>query len=159
MNQRRKLVLVDVENLCGCHPRLATPATYRFVMSELREALPVTDEDLVVVGVHPGAAFEVADAMPSARVVVRAGADGADTRLLEELSDEAFLARRFREVVVASGDHLFVDAVQRLNHHDVATTVAALPGQLAGALRLVAQRVVWLRRPPATPSVVSLGAA
>jgi hypothetical protein len=59
----------------------------------------------------------------------------------------AFVQRRFGEVVVASGDHHFLEALIALNHHNVITTVASLPRQLAAATRLAAQHVVWLHLP------------
>jgi hypothetical protein len=147
---RRRLVLIDLENLVGQSPRCASACEYRHAFHALVASLNLTDEDLIVVGVNPNLAFVAGDIAPGARIVTRGGPDGAEDRLIEELRNPAFLAQRFGRVVIASGDHGFLDSVLLLNHHDVDTTVAALPDQLATSLRLAARHIVWLS-PPREP--------
>lgn len=147
MKPARKLVLVDLDNLLGCDPRRAGASSYRQAYADLVERVGIEATDLVVIGVPPHAAWEARAVAPAARIVTRSGPDGAEIRLLHELADADFVERRFTEVVVASGDHRFVDAIAILNHRDVITTVAAIPTQLSTRLRLVAQHLVWLTRP------------
>ena len=75
------------------------------------------------------------------------GANGADRRLVKELEDVRFIQRRFTEVVIASGDHAFLDSVVALNDAGIHTTVVALEGSLSTALRLAAKTVIWLPSP------------
>lgn len=147
MKALRKLVLVDLDNLLGCDPRLASAGMYRQAYTDLIDRVGIAATDLVIVAVPPHAAWIARDAAPHARIVTRSGADGAEIRLLRELDDSEFVERRFTEVVVASGDHRFVEAVSILNHREVITTVAAIPAQLSTRLRLAAAQLVWLTHP------------
>ena len=148
MTAARRLVLVDLDNLLGLDPRRAAVPAYMHAYATFADSVGISERDLVVVGVGPCAAWVAQTAAPGARIVTRTGPDGAEIRLLRELVDPGFVARRFGEVIVASGDHRFVDALATLNRYAVATTVASIPNQLSRRLRLVAQRVVWLPRPP-----------
>jgi hypothetical protein len=143
----RKLVAVDLENLVGCSPLDATPQMYADALAALVKAVPLEPRDLMIVATNPRLVFVAHDVAPTARLLTRRGPNGADRRLIEELSDTYRLARRFSDVVLASGDKAFVDVVCRLNEAGVHTRVASLPGQLAAALRLAARTVVLLPTP------------
>lgn len=139
----RALVIVDAENLASGLPERVAPA-----LAALSACLPNGSEsDLLVIGVHPRLAFVVHEWAPEARVVTGPGRNGADLRLCRELADGAFIAERFERVVVASGDHIFAQPVQILNHLGLETVVVARARSLARELRLVAQRVIWLNEP------------
>jgi uncharacterized LabA/DUF88 family protein len=76
-------------------------------------------------------------------VVVRSGADGADLALIEVLTGE-HVHERFDEVVLVSGDGIFVEAVEKLEGTGVHVTVVADRESCSKRLRLAATRVVWL---------------
>lgn len=142
--RHHRLVLVDLENLTGCSPREATSHMYTAAVADLAALLALDSDDLVVIGVNPGLAFAAAEAAPGARLVTRSGCHGAETRLIAVLEDLDLIARRFDEVVIASGDGAFYDSVVALNHAGVTTTVVSLPRQLATTVRMAAQHVHWL---------------
>jgi len=143
---KRKLVLVDVENLVGCSPRAATPPMWAGALDALFRVVAITD-DLVIIGVNPKLAFVCHEIAPRARIRLGKGPNGADRCLRKELEDVRFIQRRFTDVVVASGDGAFLEAVIALNEAGIHTTVVALEGQLSTALRLAAKTVLWLPSP------------
>lgn len=156
---KRQFVVVDLENLGGCPPRTGCPRMYgRAFRTALRTA-GVTSMSLVVIGVNPRLAFIAHQIAPSARLVVGHGPDGADLRLVAELSDADLLSRRFSEIVVGSGDWRFAEPLARLGGVGLATTVVARPGSLSNRLRMAAQRHRWLgqeqdRRHPEPPNAL-----
>jgi hypothetical protein len=145
------LVAVDLENLVGCSPVRATPEMYADALAAAVGLVPLRPDDLMMIATNPGLVFVARDVAPSARLLTGRGPDGADRRLIEELSIPHEIARRFAEVVVASGDGAFVDAVSALNEAGLRTTVIAVPGQLSRGLRLTAHTVVWLPTPSRSP--------
>jgi uncharacterized LabA/DUF88 family protein len=74
---------------------------------------------------------------------VRSGEDGADLALLDVLLGER-VAARFDEVVLASGDGIFTDAVAALGTAGVDVTVLARSGHCSKRLRLAARHTVLL---------------
>ena len=115
MNKRaftdRRLHLVDIENLVGTpRPSSREVALVKSVYEGLGLCL---DSDLVVVACNHGAAASVVEGWAGARYLLRSGENGADYALLDVLANESIEAR-FREVVIASGDGIFAEAVARL---------------------------------------------
>jgi hypothetical protein len=143
----RKFVVVDLENLVGCSPLAATKPMWTWALHALLRAVAITDDALVTIGVNPRLAFLCSEIAPHTRIVWGTGPNGADRRLIKELEDVGLIQRRFTEVVVASGDHAFLDSVVALNDAGIHTTVVALEGQLSTALRLAAKTVIWLPSP------------
>ena len=144
----RRLIAADIENLLGTNPPLATAECWDAAFESLTAALGYDPTgDHLVVAVDPSWAFEVHARAPQARLLVRAGASGADRALCDELADVSFIARRYDRVVVASGDHEFVSPVAALGLAGVPVTVAALAVQCSPVLAAVADDVVWLTRP------------
>ncbi len=144
--QGRSVVLVDIENLLGDDPRLATAAGVRATVEALVERADIRVGDLVFVACNPGLAPLVAGHIGSWQLRIRSGADGADQALLEVASD-AFLQRSADRVVVASGDAAFTDLVQRCNHAGQSTVVVADARSTAGSLRRNAGRFLPFGRP------------
>ncbi|WP_062202886.1 NYN domain-containing protein [Demequina salsinemoris] len=143
-----RCILVDVENLLGCSPELASDAAWDLACEGLVEALRYRPEtDRLTVASAPSWAFEARARFPRARLVVRRGSSGADRALCEEVDDAEWIASRFAEVIIASGDHEFIDSVVGLRAAGVRTTVAALPASASAELTARADDVVWLERP------------
>jgi len=71
------------------------------------------ERDHAIVASNPALAFEVAEAFPTAKQLVRRGTNGADDALLEAI-DPADAARRFSRVVIGSGDGAFIDRAREL---------------------------------------------
>ncbi|NTV39259.1 MAG: NYN domain-containing protein, partial [Demequinaceae bacterium] len=101
----------------------------------------------LVIAVAPEWAFTVKALAPFARLMVREGRHGADLELCNALEDTDFIASRYSEVVIASGDHIFCASVRALADAGVPTTVACLPQQTSSELTATADHVTWLDRP------------
>ena len=134
--QGRRVHLVDVENLVG-GGRLTSADVAACFDAYVGLGL-VGPDDHVIVGCSPMVQLEVGLGWggPHRRVVGH-GPDGADLALLDVVRTEA-LDARFTEVVVASGDHAFADAVARLRADGVAVTVVSRPDALSWRLYAVA---------------------
>lgn len=144
----RKLHVVDVENLIGSGcVRPAEAARCRAAYGALGV---LGRHDLIVVGCNPFVGVAVGTCWAPGRLVVRHGTDGADTALTEVLTCEG-VERRFTQVVVASGDQLFVDPVVWLQGRGVKVTVVASRRALSKRLRLAAWRVIEFNFAP-TPT-------
>lgn len=145
---RRRLIAVDAQNLLGCHPGEASEACWEFAIAESLNAVSYReDTDHLVIAVAPDWAFTVKALAPFARLMVRAGRHGADLALCNALEDARFIASRYSEVVIASGDHIFCASIRALADAGVPTTVACLPHQTSNALTATAAHVTWLDRP------------
>jgi hypothetical protein len=140
----RKLISVDLENMLGGSMSTASAQEVSACYINLRTAIGTTDLDHVVIGVHPRWAFLARSVDASARIVTRPGRDGAELRLIEALEDVTFLRRRYDEVVIASGDHRFLETIMSLNDAGVPTVVAGYYGAVAKVLQLAARHLVWL---------------
>ncbi len=144
----RRLIAVDAQNLLGCNPGIASTACWEFAIAGLLDAVGFRkDVDHLVIAVAPDWAFTVKALAPCARLVVCQGPHGADVALCDALADTAFIASRYSEVVIASGDHVFCAPVRALADAGVPTTVACLPHQTSSELTDTATSVTWLDRP------------
>ncbi len=152
----RRLVAVDVENLLGCAPHLASAAVYSVAIGQLADRIGFDDgRDQMIVAANPLAAFKAHGAAPHARLLVREGVSGADRALCDELEQIAHLSERYDEIVIASGDHEFVPVAARLRGARLRVTVAARLDSLNGSLRRMADAVVALPSPAATLSLAA----
>lgn len=140
----RRLVVVDIENLLGgaCLHRRQV----KWAKSMLSTTLSLHAPDHVVVGISHVGLLPVGCAWPRIRYVVRSGPNGADLALLDVLGED--VSARFDEVVIASGDGVFTEAVWELEDSGVTTTVLARPGTLARSLESATSRVLYVRSSP-----------
>ncbi|MEV8223146.1 NYN domain-containing protein [Dietzia maris] len=102
----RTLHLVDLENLVG---GLVSETLVTEVWEEYVRVTGLRAGDQVIVSVARRHAVDAFFALPAGirRVIGSNAPDGADVALLAEV-DVADVARRFGQVVIASGDHAFV---------------------------------------------------
>lgn len=148
----RALHLVDVENLVGS----GSPTNHDVArcVTAYRRLRVLRDDDLIVVACNPAIGVSVGLSWRSARLLVRRGTSGADLALVDVALRER-VDSRFDQVVVASGDGLFVDAVGYLQRRGVSVTVVAPLESLSRRLRMAANRVVpfHLDGDPEAPAV------
>ena len=143
----RRLHLVDVENLVGSgRPQAPDLAWCERTYRKLAITAP---DDLVVVATNPFVVLDVGGAWPSCRLRIGHGPDGADRVLLRALAEER-IHQRFDQVVIASGDGIFVDPVVQLQRQGVQVTVVARPSALSSRLRLAATRCIAFPPTPAS---------
>lgn len=153
----RRLHLIDIENLVG-DGRISGLLAGR-CRSAYRELGLVARDDLIVVGCNPFVGVDVGLVWRENRLIVGHGPDGADRALLRVLETER-VEDRFTEVVLGSGDGIFVEQVVRMQHHDLDVTVVARPESLSKRLRLAAHRVLdfSLDPVPGAPAVARVAA-
>lgn len=146
----RRLHVVDVENLLGSGR--PAPAELSWCARTYWGLGLVGPDDLVVVGCNPLIGLEVGLRWRGCRLLVGHGPDGADRALLPVLTRER-VEQRFTQVIVASGDGVFVDPVAWLQRHRVEVTVVSRPRALSARLRLAATH--YLAFPPAAPPEIA----
>ena len=130
------LHLIDIENLHGACPRGAIDVGRAKALLECYDSIVLAAAgDHRIVGCNPGIGLEVGLAIGGGRLVVRGGPDGADHALIDSI-DLDHLARRYRRVVIGSGDHIFVPTVLGLLARAVPVEIVARPGGTSAALRL-----------------------
>lgn len=128
----RSLHLVDVENLMA-GPELGD-TVLREALVGYRTSAPVSDGDHVIIGANPQLGLAAKTAWPGARLVVRGGPDGADIALLEAVRDVDFIAARYDQIVVGSGDGVFEVVVREFRSRGLAVGVVSLRRGLSYAL-------------------------
>jgi len=137
----RRLVVVDIENLVG--GAVMTVEQAHFARGCVEGAIGLGPDEQVVIGTSHVGMLASGLGWPGSRIVVRSGENGADLALLEVLEGER-LAERFDEVVLASGDGIFTDAVSALGAEGVHVTVVARPDACSKRLRMAAGQAVLL---------------
>lgn len=152
-HMHRRLVVVDIENIA--QGGVMAPWQARLVQDELRRSMGLNDHDQVIIGVsHVGVLNSwMGWEGTQPRIVAQSGPDGADLVLLEVLTTER-VAARYDEVVIASGDGIFTDAVTALQAAGAVVTVVAWANRCAKRLRMAANRTVLL-----APQVQIVGVA
>jgi hypothetical protein len=132
---------VDIENLAGdSRPSLTQ---VRQALARYADRVAFGDMDQVEVASSHLTLLNAALGWPHAHYRVRSGPDGADLALLDVLQHEN-VAQRFTHVAIASGDHLFAEAVAHLAAQGVWVTVVSLQRSLSRQLRLAACEVIFL---------------
>ena len=149
----RKLHLVDIENLCGGSH--VAGGTVEDKLDEYDEVAAVLGVDHMIVACGPQLVLPTKGCRSGAQVLVGRGIDGADMALLSAAS-VADLARRFDEVVIASGDHIFRALAVGLRLSGVAVTVVSRASALSADLAAVAGRIVFMSEVPDPAGEVSL---
>ncbi|MGI9608346.1 MAG: NYN domain-containing protein [Acidimicrobiales bacterium] len=140
----RKLVLVDIENLLfGAHARTAEGVLREQSDLILQIAQARRPTDQLVVGCNPRLAFSARAAFPTAQLVTRIGADGADMALIEQV-DSTHAAERFTELCIVSGDNAFADVAHEVRQAGMLVRVVAPRFGLSAALRLQSDIAVYL---------------
>jgi len=128
----RTLHLVDLENLMGgpwtgTHMLLQAIALYKAGAS-------VVDGDHVVVAVNPALLPITKAAWPSPRVLSGRGPDGADLALLAWVNDDRFIAERYDQIIIGSGDGIFEEMVTRFRSHGLPVGVVSRGRSLSSGL-------------------------
>lgn len=106
LRDRHRIAVVDIENLVGgcCCPR----ESVALALDAFDAAAHTSDADLVFVAAAPRLAFDCGCLRPAAKHYCARGVDGAELRLMAEVPVD-FVVQRASELVIGSGDHLFLD--------------------------------------------------
>jgi NYN domain len=141
---RRRLHLVDVENLAG--DPLPSLAQVREVQRLYSQCLGFGAMDQVVIASSRLTLLNAALGWPRARYRARPGPDGADLELLDVVASEN-VATRFTHVAIGSGDGAFAPAAASLAAAGVRVTVVSRRRSLSARLRLAAHDVIFIDPP------------
>lgn len=137
-----RFIVVDIENVND--GSLCSTADTRYCVATLSEFLDITPLDQIIVATGKTSSRHLPGEIPDNwRVKVRGGVDGADIALGAILRDE-LPHRCFNEVVLVSGDHFFVEALDALAAAGMKATVVSRPEALSKRLRFVADHVIYL---------------
>lgn len=135
---RGKVFLIDIENIIG---GVVTHRVQAELVWELLEgSVGLRPCEQVIIGACHMSAIAAGVSRPSARLVVQSGPDGADLQLLEVMATEG-LGARYDEVVLTSGDAIFVDAVRSLQATGTRVTLVSRPEALSTRLKFSADYV------------------
>lgn len=151
----RTLYVVDVENMVGsCE---LTAAEVIAVQARIYSAVRPDNRDHTVIAAshHNATAAYFGWAGPVQRLA-RSGKDGADTVLLEAIGDIAWIAGHYDRVVLASGDHIFANAVAALKAAGVRVIVITPDTGLSARMRLAAGPNLVRLGATISPNVVTL---
>ena len=137
----RRLILVDIENVVG--GSLARVETVAAALADVRAAVSATLHDVWIVACGPRLLAGAASAFTS-RVLLGAGVDGADRRLVECLHPDSVVGR-YASVVLVSGDAAaFAQPVSTLASGDIPTDVYVGSGHVGAELYRAARSVTSL---------------
>jgi hypothetical protein len=139
----RRLVVVEVESIAGGAVR--TNALASWARNQVEEAIALKPDEQVIIGARHASALAAGTRWPGARLVTARDSDGTQRELLQILQNER-IAGRFDELVLASGNGIFTEAIARLGTQGVKVTVVAWPESLSRRLRMAASETVLLER-------------
>lgn len=154
----RALHLIDIENLVGMPPVLATESDFKEAADRYREQARPGPLDQFIVASDRANAFKAAAAFPGAQLVCGAGPDGADRALLDAI-DADDVATRFDRVFVGSGDCAFTWLCCELDDRGLDVTAITRSGSFSGRLANAVRDVRYVDGPDARRRLQRLGAA
>ncbi len=130
----RRAHLIDADNLLG-DPTVTDPETIAATFERYREVSGYQSGDQVFIatGTNGRHVFEVERAWPNVRHMRRSGPDGADLELLD-VAEWISSSCRFTDVVIGSGDRIFLVAYEQLIGAGLSVTVVAQYRHLAVGL-------------------------
>jgi hypothetical protein len=151
------LHLVDAENLVG--DPFAEPEETHAAIRAFEQVAGLCDDDLVFIAANHHLLKPVVFDIPfTARVRHAKGRDGADRALLDDAPAE-WVCRRFRRLVIGSGDHIFADLAEHAIDAGLEVTVIGRRGSISARYRELGCTVFALddppRNPPAAPTRVA----
>ncbi len=130
----RRAHLIDADNLL-VDPAITDSETIAATFERYREVSGYQpgDQVFIATGTNGMHVFEVESAWPNARHMRRSGPDGADLELLE-IAEWISTSARFSDVVIGSGDRIFLVAYEQLIGAGLSVTVVAQYRHLAVGL-------------------------
>jgi hypothetical protein len=138
----RRLVVVEIESVAEGAVRSSALASW--AQSRVEEAIALREGEQVIVGATHRSILATRMAWPQPRIVTGAHTEDVQDGLLQILRGER-IAERFDELVLASGNGIFADAIAALAAGGVKVTVLAWPESLSRRLHLAAAETLPLR--------------
>lgn len=145
INTGRQVVLVDIENLVG--GGRAPSARVEQAFGSLEQVVQPTQADLVFVAAAPPLAMTCGLLRPGITLWSVRGRHAAELCLMREVPVE-FVAERADALVIASGDHEFVDYAVAARSLDLEVTIIGPRGGIHHTFWTNGFRPVALDLPP-----------
>ncbi|MER6832304.1 hypothetical protein ABT352_40395 [Streptosporangium sp. NPDC000563] len=137
----RSIHLLDIENLTASPA--PTTAEVRQTMNEYRERVPIGPMDQFIAAVNPRSMVSAGIAIRGAQLLIRPGADGADSALTEA-AVSGRIDLRFERVVIGSGDGYFADLAVWLAGAGLRVNVVSRPTSLNWRLYIAGSDITYL---------------
>ena len=138
----RRLIFVDIENING--RSIGSVQEANWCRCALNQWLNITDRDLIVVAADKSGIPHLHESWGTCQILDAVGKSGADKRLIAAIAAEHNLASRFKEVIIVSGDGIFVDSVLYLMSVGIPTTVCSYKSALNATLAACADNILIL---------------
>jgi len=153
----RTYLAIDLENLLG--RARASAGAAAAVLRAVRDAVGLAAGDLAVLAANAHLLATVGRDLPfPCRLVIgERGADGADQALVGA-NDPAWIAGRFDRVVIASGDHYFLDLAEHLRAAGVDVVIVGRHRSIHHGFWRIGCEVIPLGDGSAGPSGIALAA-
>lgn len=142
----RTLHLVDIENIVGVDPRVATRGDYIDSARAYDQASNRALGDHLVVGCNPVNFLNASAAFPGSQLLGYYGPDGGERAIIESVN-AAFVCRAYFRVVIGSGDHAFAPIAAELLKRGLSVETVSRPDSYARDMRVVAGQPTYLPRP------------
>ena len=140
----RALHLWDLDNLLGGSRASITSTSLRALLVAYDRSISIRDRDHVVVAACAAVAARTFFDLPIGwRFLVGRGLDGADLALVNAIPVK-FIASRYTDVVIGSGDGIFSNFAADLTSCGLSVTVVARARSLSQRLRSVADKLILL---------------
>jgi hypothetical protein len=139
----RRLVAVEIENIAEGAVR--TTALASWARRQVEGAIALKQGEQVIIGATHRSVLPVRMVWPEARIVTGLRVEDVHGELLEVLQGER-IGERFDELVLASGNGVYTEAIASLAASGVEVTVLAWPESLSKRLRMAAAKSVLLVR-------------
>lgn len=137
---------IDIENFRDQHRTLTSVEHVISILRSVHRAGKLAERTYTVAAASPQLEQICRPANPSVQWRFRAGRDGADLALLDEIGDPTILTETFDRVVIASGDGIFTDTVRSLRAAGAHVTVIAVKGSCSAELATAANQTLWAHR-------------
>jgi hypothetical protein len=139
----RRLVVAEIEGIAEGAVRTVSLASW--AKRQVAEAIALKEGEQVIVGATHRSVLPARMVWPQSRIVTGPRAEDVQNEILQVLQEER-IPERFDELVLASGNGVYAEAVASLGASGVEVTVVAWPENLSKRLRMAAAHVVLLER-------------
>lgn len=139
----RRLVVAEIESIAEGAVRTVSLALW--AKRQVAEAIALKEGEQVIVGATHRSALAARMVWPQSRIVTGPRAEDVRNEILQVLQEER-ISERFDELVLASGNGVYAEAVSSLGASGVEVTAVAWPENLSKRLRMAAAHVVLLER-------------
>lgn len=139
----RRIVVVEIESITEGAVRTVSLASW--AKRQVAEAIALKEGEQVIVGATHRSVLAVQMVWPQSRIITGPSPEDVQDEILQVLREER-IPERFDELVLASGNGVYAQAVASLGASSVEVTAVAWPENLSKRLRMAVAHVAPLER-------------